>query len=217
MGDVLAGLNRRWTGTGSVTSPRNMSAVLNPTLNAGSIRLLAERNIGLDWQHSHRRRHRLQHAVRLGRAATITMIAPIPPTEPPPPSTIGPDEVNALIARGEDVVIVDVRNARILDKQGWITMPSATLIPLEELETRAAELPKGQAGRDDVHDGLPVGAGAGVPEATRFRARRDGALRRVPREGTPDRTARASGDVGRSRFGCKAVRSAFATSPTRNA
>ncbi len=50
--------------------------------------------------------------------------------------------MNALISRGEDLVIVDVRNARILDKQGWITMPSATLIPLEELETRAAELPK---------------------------------------------------------------------------
>ena len=70
------------------------------------------------------------------------MIAPIPPSEPPPPSTIGPDEVHELIARGEDLVIVDVRNARILDKQGWTTMPSATLIPLEELETRVGELPK---------------------------------------------------------------------------
>jgi sulfur dioxygenase len=70
------------------------------------------------------------------------MIAPIPPSEPPPPSTIGPDEVHELIASGEDLVIVDVRNARILDKQGWTTMPSATVIPLEELETRAGELPK---------------------------------------------------------------------------
>ena len=50
--------------------------------------------------------------------------------------------MHALIARGEDFVIVDVRNSRILDKQGWTTMPSATLIPLEELEARAGELPK---------------------------------------------------------------------------
>ena len=70
------------------------------------------------------------------------MIAAIPPSEPPPPSTIEPDKLHELIASGEDLVIVDVRNARILDKQGWTTMPSATLIPLEELETRASDLPK---------------------------------------------------------------------------
>jgi rhodanese-related sulfurtransferase len=70
------------------------------------------------------------------------MIAAIPHTDLPPPSTIGADEVNKLISGGEDLVIVDVRNARILDHQGWTTMPSATLIPLEELEDRAGELPK---------------------------------------------------------------------------
>jgi len=70
------------------------------------------------------------------------MIAAISHSEPPPPSTIGPDELNRLISDGADLVIVDVRNARILDHQGWTTMPSATLIPLEELETRVGELPK---------------------------------------------------------------------------
>jgi rhodanese-related sulfurtransferase len=70
------------------------------------------------------------------------MIAAIPHTEPPPPSTIGPDELNRLISEGADLVIVDVRNARILDHQGWTTMPSAMLIPLEELETRVGELPR---------------------------------------------------------------------------
>ena len=70
------------------------------------------------------------------------MIAAISHTNPPPPSTIGADEVDKLISTGEDLVIVDVRNARILDHQGWTTMPSATLIPLEELENRAGELPK---------------------------------------------------------------------------
>ena len=72
------------------------------------------------------------------------MIAAIPPSEPPPPSTIAPDALNALIARGDDLVIIDVRNAQILDKQGWTTMPSARLIPLEELENRAGEIPKDQ-------------------------------------------------------------------------
>ena len=70
------------------------------------------------------------------------MIAAIPHTEPPPPSTIGPGELNRLISDGADLVIVDVRNARILDHQGWTTMPSAMLIPLEELETRVGELPR---------------------------------------------------------------------------
>jgi rhodanese-related sulfurtransferase len=73
---------------------------------------------------------------------TSRMIAAIPHTDPPPPSTIGPDELNRLISNGADLVIVDVRNARILDHQGWATVPSATLIPLEELETRVGELPK---------------------------------------------------------------------------
>jgi rhodanese-related sulfurtransferase len=73
---------------------------------------------------------------------TSRMIAPIPHSEPPPASTIGPDELNKLIADGEDLVIVDVRNAQILDKQGWTTMPSARLIPLMELENRVGELPK---------------------------------------------------------------------------
>ena len=70
------------------------------------------------------------------------MIAALPHSESPPPSTIWPDELNQLISDGTDLVIVDVRNARILDHQGWTTMPSATLIPLEELETRVGELPK---------------------------------------------------------------------------
>jgi len=70
------------------------------------------------------------------------MIVAIAHTEPPPLSTIGPDALNRLISDGADLVIVDVRNARILDHQGWTTMPSATLIPLEELETRVGELPK---------------------------------------------------------------------------
>jgi len=70
------------------------------------------------------------------------MIAAIPHTDPPPPSTIRPDELNELISDGADLVIVDVRNVRILDHQGWTAMPSATLIPLEELETRVGELPK---------------------------------------------------------------------------
>ena len=39
--------------------------------------------------------------------------------------------MHALIASGEDFVIIDVRDSRILDKHGWTTMPSATLIPLE--------------------------------------------------------------------------------------
>jgi hypothetical protein len=34
--DVAGGLSRRWSGSGSVTAPRNMSAALNPVLNAGS-------------------------------------------------------------------------------------------------------------------------------------------------------------------------------------
>lgn len=34
--DVSGGLNRRWSGSGSVTAPRNMSATLNPVLNVGS-------------------------------------------------------------------------------------------------------------------------------------------------------------------------------------
>ena len=70
------------------------------------------------------------------------MIAALPHSEPPPPSTIGPDELNRLISNGADLAIVDVRNERILDHQGWTTMPSATLIPMEELETRVGELPK---------------------------------------------------------------------------
>jgi len=34
--DVSGGLSRRWSGSGSVTNPRNMTATLNPVLNAGS-------------------------------------------------------------------------------------------------------------------------------------------------------------------------------------
>ncbi len=34
--DVSGGLSRRWTGSGSVTAPRNMSVVLTPALNASS-------------------------------------------------------------------------------------------------------------------------------------------------------------------------------------
>jgi len=70
------------------------------------------------------------------------MISAIPHSNPPPPSTIGADELHALISNGADLAIVDVRNARILDHQGWTTMPSATLIPMEELESRVGELPK---------------------------------------------------------------------------
>jgi rhodanese-related sulfurtransferase len=63
-------------------------------------------------------------------------------TPTPPPSTIGPDEVRKLIADGADFVLVDVRNPKIFDKQGWTTFPSARVIPLNELKDHLPELPK---------------------------------------------------------------------------
>ena len=64
------------------------------------------------------------------------------PSGPPPPSTIGPDEMRRLIAERADVTIVDVRSPESFDKQGWTTFPSATGIPLEELKDRLGELSK---------------------------------------------------------------------------
>jgi rhodanese-related sulfurtransferase len=64
------------------------------------------------------------------------------PSGTPPPSTIGPDELAKLISEQADIVVVDVRNPEIFEKQGWSTFPSAKVIPLEELTDRLGELPK---------------------------------------------------------------------------
>jgi len=60
----------------------------------------------------------------------------------PPPSTIDADELHRLISSHADMVLIDVRNAEIFEKQGWRTFPSAKVIPLEELKGRLGELPK---------------------------------------------------------------------------
>ncbi len=63
---------------------------------------------------------------------------------PPPPSTIGPDELRQLISEHADMMLVDVRSPEIFEKQRWYTFPSAKVIPLEQLKGRLGELPRDQ-------------------------------------------------------------------------
>ena len=57
-------------------------------------------------------------------------------------ATISPDELRRLILEQQDLVIIDVRNSQIFEKQGWRTVPTAVTIPLEELKDRLGELSK---------------------------------------------------------------------------
>src|SRR4029453_15814534 len=121
------------------------------------------------------------------------MIAAIPHTEPPPPSTLGPDELNRLISDGADLVIVDVRNARILDHQGWTTMPPAPLAPLKELETRVGELPRDKLIVTTCMTGFRSEPARAFLERQGFERVEMARLQRDPPQGFPPRAARVPG------------------------